>query len=105
MFNRLLIGEKLEISPTNITGLIIGGHGHNNLPLWNSITVGGIHLLSENPSIGNASDRENWSELHTKVNQREEEINKIKGLLTNHILILIFIIQRNRNLVNINVNK
>jgi L-lactate dehydrogenase len=37
---RLLIGEKLEISPSSITGLIVGGHADNNLPLWNSITVG-----------------------------------------------------------------
>lgn len=74
-----MIGEKLEISPSSITGLIIGGHGQNNLPLWNSVTIGGIHLLSENPSIGTPADRENWSLLHTNINQREEEINKIKG--------------------------
>ncbi len=58
---------------------MIGGHGHNNLPLWNSVTVGGIHLLSENPSIGNISDKENWNQLHINVNQRQEEIIKIKG--------------------------
>jgi L-lactate dehydrogenase len=79
ILNRLLIGEKLEISPSSITGIIIGGHGHNNLPLWNSVTIGGIHLLSENPSIGNSSDKENWRQLHINVNQREEQINKIKG--------------------------
>jgi len=58
---------------------MIGGHGHNNLPLWNSITIGGIHLLSENSSIGSPSDKEDWCQLHINVNQREEEINKIKG--------------------------
>jgi L-lactate dehydrogenase len=79
LLNRLLIGEKLEISPASITGIIIGGHGHNNLPLWNSVTIGGIHLLSENPSIGKSSDKENWSQIHTNVNQRQEQINQIKG--------------------------
>ncbi|CAF1525203.1 unnamed protein product [Rotaria sp. Silwood1] len=76
---RLLIGEKLDISPASITGIIIGGHGHNNLPLWNSITIGGIHLLSENSSIGKSYDKENWNQLHINVNQRQEEIIKIKG--------------------------
>ncbi|CAF0768840.1 unnamed protein product [Adineta steineri] len=76
---RLLIGEKLNISPASITGIMIGGHGHNNIPLWNSITVGGIHLLSENSSIGTLNDKENWNQLHINVNQRQEEINKIKG--------------------------
>jgi malate/lactate dehydrogenase len=79
LFNRLLIGEKFEISPANITGIIIGGHGHNNLPLWNSVTIGGIHLLSENPSIGKLFDKENWSQIHMNVNQRQEQINQIKG--------------------------
>ena len=77
--NRLLISEKLEISPASITGIMIGGHGNNNLPLWTSITVGGIHLLSENSSIGNLDDKENWHQLYTKVNQREKEIINIKG--------------------------
>ncbi|CAF0907671.1 unnamed protein product [Rotaria sordida] len=76
---KLLIGEKLEISPASITGIMIGGHGHNNLPLWNSITVGGIHLLSENSSIGKSYDKENWNQLHINVNQRQEEIIKTKG--------------------------
>ena len=76
---RLLIGEKLEVSPASLTGLIIGGHGHNNLPLWDSVTVGGIHLLSENPTMGKPSDKENWSQLHANVNQRQEEISRIKG--------------------------
>ncbi|UJR35414.1 hypothetical protein I4U23_028171 [Adineta vaga] len=76
---RLLIGEKLEISPSNITGIMIGSHGHNNLPLWNSVTIGGIHLLSENSTIGTTSDQENWHQLHSNVNQRQEEIRKIKG--------------------------
>ncbi len=75
-----MIGERLEISPTSITGIIIGGHSHNNLPLWNSVTIGGIHLRSENPSIGKSSDKENWSQLHTNVNQRQEQINQIKGV-------------------------
>jgi L-lactate dehydrogenase len=59
--------------------MIIGGHGHNNLPLWSSVTVGGIHLLSENPTMGKPSDKENWGQLHAKVNQRVEEINRVKG--------------------------
>jgi malate/lactate dehydrogenase len=79
ILHRLLIGEKLEISPASITGIMIGGHGQNNLPLWNSVTVGGIHLLSENPSIGTIHDKENWREIHKNVNQRQEEIIKIKG--------------------------
>ena len=77
--NRLLIGEKLEISPASITGIIVGGHSYHNFPLWNSITVGGIHLLSENPLIGKSIDKEHWSQLHSQVNQRQEEINQIKG--------------------------
>lgn len=60
---------------------MIGGHGHDNIPLWNSITVGGIHLLSENPSIGKSYDEENWHQLHLKVNKREEEIVTFKGTL------------------------
>ncbi|CAF1939365.1 unnamed protein product [Rotaria magnacalcarata] len=76
---RLLISEKLDISPASITGIMIGGHGHNNLPLWNSITVGGIHLLSENTSIGTSHDKENWHQLHRNVNQRQEDVIKIKG--------------------------
>lgn len=75
----MLIGEKLGISPASITGLILGAHGHDNLALWNSVTVGGIHLLSENPSIGTSTDEENWSQLQTKVKERVEEINKLKG--------------------------
>lgn len=75
----MLIGEKLEISPSNITGIIIGGHGYENLPLWNSVTIGGIHLLSENSTIGTSSDKENWSQLHININRRQEEINQVKG--------------------------
>ena len=69
----------MDISPASITGIMIGGHGHDNLPLWNSITVGGIHLLSENASIGKSYDKENWHQLHRNVNQRQEDIIKIKG--------------------------
>jgi len=75
----LLIGTKLEISPAIITGLVVGAHGQNNLLLWNSVTIGGIHLLSENSSIGTSMDKENWSQLHSTVNERIDQINKIKG--------------------------
>lgn len=77
--NRYLIGNKLDISPASITGLVIGAHGHNNLPLWNSVTIGGIHLLSENPSIGTSTDKEKWSYLHNDVNKHIEQTNKMKS--------------------------
>ena len=77
--HRLLIAEKLDVSPASITGMIVGGHRDNNLALWNSITIGGIHLLSENPSLGNQDDPEGWHQIHTNVNRRQAEINQIKG--------------------------
>ena len=59
--------------------MIVGGHGENNLALWNSITIGGIHLLSENPTVGSQDDHEHWHQIHTNVNRRQAEINQIKG--------------------------
>ncbi|CAF1121039.1 unnamed protein product [Didymodactylos carnosus] len=73
----LLIGEKLGVSPASVTGIILGGHEFDRV--LHSVTIAGIHLLSENPDIGTSQDKENWRNLHYEVNQREKEIIKTKG--------------------------
>lgn len=39
---RYLIGELLELAVGNVHGYIVGEHGDSEIPLWSSISIGGV---------------------------------------------------------------
>lgn len=76
---RLCIAEILGVSPRSVHGYVLGEHGNSSVPVWSTVTVGGIRLQSLIPAIGTEEDEMNWSKVHKAVVEAAYNITKCKG--------------------------
>lgn len=76
---RFQISERLNIAPQSCHGYIIGEHGDSSVAVWSSVNVAGTRLRDISPNIGEASDPENWEQVHKDVINSAYEIIKLKG--------------------------
>ncbi|XP_017299010.1 L-lactate dehydrogenase-like [Diaphorina citri] len=64
---RVLLAQKLGLSPESVYGFIIGEHGDSSVPVWSGVNVAGVNLREVNPAIGTEGDTEEFGKLHTDV--------------------------------------
>ncbi|EEB19627.1 L-lactate dehydrogenase, putative [Pediculus humanus corporis] len=76
---RVLLSERLGISPTSCHGWIVGEHGDTSVAVWSGVNVAGVRLQDLNSTIGTSEDLENWEETHEQVVRSAYEIIKLKG--------------------------
>ncbi|XP_034479197.1 axoneme-associated protein mst101(2)-like [Drosophila innubila] len=76
---RMLIARMLRVSTQSVNGYIIGEHGDSSVPLWSTVTVGGIPLNCIHPDIGNERDPMCWSNVHMEVVNAAKKVSNAKG--------------------------
>uniref|UniRef100_A0A8D9AEV6 L-lactate dehydrogenase n=1 Tax=Cacopsylla melanoneura TaxID=428564 RepID=A0A8D9AEV6_9HEMI len=76
---RVLLAQRLGLSPESVYGFIIGEHGDSSVPVWSGVNVAGVNLRELNPSIGSSEDPEKFSEIHADVVHSAYEIIRLKG--------------------------
>jgi len=77
---RFLLGEKLNLAPSNCHGWIIGEHGDSSVPVWSGVNVAGVTLSNLDPHIGDPVSGEHWeAAIHKKVVSSAYDIIKLKG--------------------------
>ncbi|KAH8398228.1 hypothetical protein KR222_007585 [Zaprionus bogoriensis] len=76
---RLCIAETLGVSTHSINAFVLGEHGNSSVPMWSTVTVGGVRLQSIHPSIGTEQDTMQWSRLHKAVVEAAYQVISGKG--------------------------
>jgi L-lactate dehydrogenase len=76
---RYFISERLDIAANSCHGWIIGEHGDSSVPIWSSVNVAGVNLITLNEKIGQSDDPENWNDIHKQVVQSAYDIISLKG--------------------------
>jgi len=70
-----LLAEKLHVFPQSIQGYMIGEHGDSSVPVWSSISVGGVRLRDLNPDFGKGF----WADVAKEVKESAYAVIKLKG--------------------------
>ncbi|BFG04208.1 uncharacterized protein DMAD_03229 [Drosophila madeirensis] len=76
---RLFIGQLLGIAPRSVHGFVIGEHGGSSVPLWSTVSVGGVRLQEILPVIGTPKDPMHWSTVHKDVVAAAFKVSAVKG--------------------------
>ncbi|XP_032590110.1 L-lactate dehydrogenase B chain [Drosophila grimshawi] len=76
---RLFIAQILGVATSSVYGYILGEHGDSSVPLWSSVTVGGVCLQNFLPTIGTDKDPMQWSTVHKHVVRSAYEVVEGKG--------------------------
>ncbi|XP_034124367.1 uncharacterized protein LOC117581346 [Drosophila guanche] len=76
---RLFIGQLLGIAPRSVHGFVIGEHGGSSVPLWSTVSVGGVRLQKILPVIGTPKDPMHWSAVHKDVVEAAFKVSAVKG--------------------------
>ncbi|XP_033246512.1 uncharacterized protein LOC108160350 isoform X2 [Drosophila miranda] len=76
---RLFIGQLLGIAARSVHGYVIGEHGGSSVPLWSTVSVGGVRLQEILPVIGTESDPMYWSAVHKDVVEAAFRVIAVKG--------------------------
>lgn len=66
---RYLVADKLGVDPRSVHGMIVGEHGDSEVPLWSSLSVGGVQLEAE-PTA---------SRWHLTDDEKEEIYEETRG--------------------------
>ncbi|XP_022233820.2 L-lactate dehydrogenase B chain-like [Drosophila obscura] len=76
---RYLIAKRLKVPTSDVKGYVIGEHGSTAVPVWSSVTVGGIRLSDIVKDLGTAKDAEKWSDLVDGILNAGVHVSKAKG--------------------------
>ncbi|XP_033234300.1 uncharacterized protein [Drosophila pseudoobscura] len=76
---RLFIGQLLGIAARSVHGYVIGEHGGSSVPLWSTVSVGGVRLQEVLPVIGTENDPMYWSAVHKDVVEAAFRVIAVKG--------------------------
>ncbi|XP_022224773.2 L-lactate dehydrogenase A-like 6B [Drosophila obscura] len=76
---RLFIGQLLGIATRSVHGFVVGEHGGSSVPLWSTVSVGGVRLQEILPVIGTARDPMYWSTVHKDVVEAAFKVIADKG--------------------------
>lgn len=76
---RWLLADHLHVNAQNVHGYIVGEHGDSSVPLWSSVSVGGVPFLAflKHKQIEYTIDT--LTELHKMVVDGAYEVIKLKG--------------------------
>ncbi|ALC41011.1 ImpL3, partial [Drosophila busckii] len=76
---RAIVGQQMNISPCSINGYVVGEHGESLVPLWSSLTIGGVRLMNMIPNIGTEQDPMRWSDVRMDVVNAALKVKEGKG--------------------------
>ncbi|KAJ7544046.1 hypothetical protein O6H91_09G062900 [Diphasiastrum complanatum] len=76
---RFLLAERLNVHVQNVSADIIGEHGDSSVPMWSSVTVGGIPLNNFLDKNINGFEMESLRGIHTAVVNGAHEVISLKG--------------------------
>ncbi|XP_002138786.2 L-lactate dehydrogenase B chain [Drosophila pseudoobscura] len=76
---RYLIAKRLKVPTSAVNAYIIGEHGSSAVPVWSSVTVGGIRLSDVVKDLGTDKDQEKWSDLMDGILNAGVHVSKAKG--------------------------
>ncbi|KAL7738074.1 hypothetical protein ACLKA6_006426 [Drosophila palustris] len=76
---RMFVSHILGVSPNSVQGYVIGEHGGSSVPLWSTVSVGGVRLKTIHPTIGTDDDPMQWSRVHQEVVDASFKVKCIKG--------------------------
>lgn len=76
---RWLLADHLDVNAQNVHGYIVGEHGDSSVPLWSSVSVGGIPIISYLKQRHIDYNPDTLSELHRIVVDGAYEVIKLKG--------------------------
>lgn len=61
---RWLLADRLDVNAQNVHGYIVGEHGDSSVPLWSSVSVGGVPLIAYLKQKQIKYSTETLAELH-----------------------------------------
>ncbi|VDL98599.1 unnamed protein product [Schistocephalus solidus] len=76
---RHILGEKLNLAASSIHGYIIGEHGDSSVAVWSKVSIGGVHLATVYPKMGEDDDPDHFADIHKSVVESAYEIIRLKG--------------------------
>ncbi|KAH8254455.1 hypothetical protein KR032_010178, partial [Drosophila birchii] len=76
---RYYIAERLHVPPSDVQAYVIGEHGASAVPVWSSISIGGIRLKDVIKELGSGEDQEKWSDLRKQVTTGGAAVGTVKG--------------------------
>lgn len=71
---RSLISKRLDLDASTVQGYILGEHGDSSVPIWSSVKVGGVPLVSAGQEPGDVHD-----EMHRTVVESAYDVIERKG--------------------------
>lgn len=76
---RYLIGKRAGVDVGNVHGLIVGEHGDSEIPLWSSVSIGGVPAMQWRSGGSLVFDDATRTELSAAVVNAAYEIIEGKG--------------------------
>ncbi|XP_033149004.1 L-lactate dehydrogenase B chain-like [Drosophila busckii] len=76
---RMYIAKQLKLSAHSVDGYVLGEHGDSSVPIWSSVTVGGVPLIDIKANIGSDEDSMRWSDVHQNVVTAAKQVISGKG--------------------------
>jgi L-lactate dehydrogenase len=71
---RSLISKKLDLDTSAVTGYVIGEHGDTSVPVWSSVSIGGVPLLKDGQEPTKLHD-----DMHKEVVDSAYDVINKKG--------------------------
>ena len=71
---RSLISRKMNLDTSAVSGYVVGEHGDTSVPVWSSVSVGGVPLLSKGQEPTEVHDN-----MHKEVVDSAYDVIKKKG--------------------------
>lgn len=76
---RFLIADKLDVNAQNVHAYIVGEHGDSSVPLWSSMSVGGVPIMDFLKSLEAGHTKDNSRAVHQMVVAGAYEVIRLKG--------------------------
>lgn len=76
---RFLLADRLAVNAQNVHGYIVGEHGDSSVPLWSTVSIGGVPLIAYLEQKQIKYSTETLQELHRIVVDGAYEVIKLKG--------------------------
>ncbi|KAG0557136.1 hypothetical protein KC19_11G104900 [Ceratodon purpureus] len=76
---RWLLADHLDVNAQNVHGYIVGEHGDSSVPLWSTVSIGGVPLIGYLKQNNIDYSTGTLKELHRMVVDGAYEVIKLKG--------------------------
>jgi L-lactate dehydrogenase len=76
---RWLLADRFDVNAQNVHGYIVGEHGDSSVPLWSSVSVGGVPLIPYLKQKQIDYKPDTLAEIHRLVVDGAYEVIRLKG--------------------------